>query len=198
MLAIHARRALPRLGGARRQLLATPVTLALLGAAGERLRPHALTAAYGRPFTLGGMRLELFPSGHLPGAASLLCERDGQRIVYAGPIGPLPPAGVGAPGAPEVRVAEALCIDGRFGARRFAFAPRDQALASVLALVADSVAAGRPPVVLGNAENLLAIGRHLGGEGIAPRAHRSIVAAGVAYRRAAGWPPPPWRGSAAP
>src|SRR6185295_11754176 len=87
-------------GGGRRKILTNETTLALLGAAGERLRPHALTAGYGRPFTLGGMRIELFPSGALPGAASLLCERGGQRLVYAGPIGALSsPAGAAGAGA---------------------------------------------------------------------------------------------------
>src|SRR5262245_42193529 len=66
--------ALPRLT-ARRQLLTTETTLALLGPDGARLRPHTLVAEYGRPFALGGVRLELFSSGLMPGAASLLCER---------------------------------------------------------------------------------------------------------------------------
>src|SRR4051812_34139303 len=95
---------LPRARGGRRKILTTETTLALLGTAGDRLRPHTLTAAYGRPFTLGSMRLELFPSGHLPGAASLLCEREGRRIVYAGPIGAMTAAGTGVAGTPEVRV----------------------------------------------------------------------------------------------
>src|SRR6185436_5029098 len=84
---VHPRRALPRVGGGRRQVLTTDVTLALLGPAGQRLAAHALPGAYGRPFGLGDLRLEMFPSGFMPGAASLLCERQGQRIVYAGAIG---------------------------------------------------------------------------------------------------------------
>jgi len=180
---------LPRARGGRRKILTTETTLALLGAAGQRLRPHALTAAYGRPFNLGSMRLELFRSGHLPGSASLLCEREGQRIVYAGAIGAMAPAGPGAEDAPEIRVAEALCIDGTFGARRFLFPPRAEALARIRGLVADSLAAGRPPVVLASPENLLAIGGGLGSDGIAVRAHRRVVAAGAAHRQA-GLPAP--------
>src|SRR5262249_2293411 len=72
---VHARRALPRLGGVRRQLLATELTLALLGPAGERLKAHALPAGYRRPLRLGDLRLEMFSSGVMPGAASLLCRR---------------------------------------------------------------------------------------------------------------------------
>ena len=64
---LHARRALPRLGSGRRQLLATDLTLALLGAVGQRLKAHVLPAGYGRPFSLGDLRLEMFPSGFMPG-----------------------------------------------------------------------------------------------------------------------------------
>src|SRR5262245_5772124 len=79
---MRGRRASPTIGG-RRQILATEQTLALLGPAGERLRQHALAAVYGRPFHLGKLRLEIFRSGFMPGAASLLCEVDGRRLVYA-------------------------------------------------------------------------------------------------------------------
>src|SRR3954447_26205118 len=97
----------------RQELLATPRTLALLGRAGEGLRRHALPAPFGRPFALGEVRVELFPSGHLPGAASLLCEAGGRRLVYAGAVG-RPGPGFGAESG-EVRRADAVCIDGTFG-----------------------------------------------------------------------------------
>src|SRR5262245_17353496 len=69
-------------GAGRGQALATDATLALLGRAGERLRRRALVAGYGRPFSLGALRVELFPSGFLPGSASLLCDVEGRRVVY--------------------------------------------------------------------------------------------------------------------
>ena len=76
----RAARALPRARHGRRQILTTETTLALLGAPGARLRAHALLAGLGRPFALGELRLELFASGHGPGAASLVCEiRRGRR-----------------------------------------------------------------------------------------------------------------------
>jgi len=79
-------RRFPLRRGGRQELLVTDTTLTLLGAAGELLRRHALPAAFGRPFKLGEARLELFPSGHLPGAASLLVEIGGRQVVYAGTI----------------------------------------------------------------------------------------------------------------
>src|SRR5579863_3347118 len=87
VLGARGRRALPHVGGSRRQILATEATLALLGPFGERLRAQTLVVPFGRPFVLGDLRLEIFPSGFMPGAASLLCERDGRRLVYAGPVG---------------------------------------------------------------------------------------------------------------
>ncbi len=176
VLGVHARRALPRLGGARRQLLTTPVTLALLGPAGDRLEAHALPASYGRPFSLGDLRLEMFPSGFMPGAASLLCEQGGRRIVYAGPIG--------ASGA-EVRAADALCIDATFASTATVFPPRDQALAEVGRAVRDVLARGGTPIVLVDPVTVgVDVGSALAGDRIGLCAHRAIVQAAMAYRRA--------------
>jgi hypothetical protein len=172
----HAARRLPRARAGRRKILTTDATLMLSGAAGERLRPYALVAAYGRPFMLGGLRLELFPSGYGPGAASLLCEHEAGRLVYSGPVGT---------NAPEVRVARALCLDGTFGSSRFAFPSLDDALASVSAFVSDSLAAGRAPVVLTHASDaLLACASALGRAGIALRAHRAALAVAATFRAA--------------
>ena len=97
-------------------------TLALLGPAGERLRPHALVAGLGRPFVLGELRLELFRSGHAPGAASLLCERRRARARRL--------RGAGRP-------ATRTCASGRalprraFGAPAVRLPPRAEALAAM-------------------------------------------------------------------
>src|SRR6266700_305964 len=171
-----AARRRPRARAGRRKILTTEATLALSGAEGARLRPHALVAAYGRPFTLGGMRLELFASGYGPGAAALLCERNERRLVYAGPIGI---------SDPEVRVADALCLDGSFGAARFVFPSPAQALADVVGFVRESLAAGRAPVLLTHARAARrAIALALEGEGIPLRADRATMAAAAAYRSA--------------
>src|SRR3954469_6506179 len=79
--ALGARR-MPLRRAGRQELLATEGTLALLGPAGETLRKHALPAPFGRPFVLGGLRVELLAAGHLPGAASLLCEVEGRSLLY--------------------------------------------------------------------------------------------------------------------
>jgi hypothetical protein len=183
----RAARALPRARHGRRQILTTDTTLALLGAPGERLRPHALLAGFGRPFVLGDLRLELFPSGHAPGAASLLCERgaapgtDGAaratRIVYAGVIG--------AGESPDVRPADALCLDATFGARRFSFPATAEALAELRRLVLEAGTQGRAPLVLVEAgAQALTVAATLAEAGVSVRAARAIVQVAAAHGRA--------------
>jgi Cft2 family RNA processing exonuclease len=169
-----------RLG--RRKILATEATLALSGTAGSRLRPLALVAPFGRGFQLGALRLLLFPSGYGPGAASLLCEQEGRRLIYAGPIGIAPP---------EIRPADALCVDGTFGSARFVFPDPAQALAQVIDLVRDSLRAGQAPVLLTHARGVQrTIATALGEAGVNLRADSATLTAAGGWR-AAGLPVPP-------
>ena len=171
-LGARAARALPRARGGKRQVLATELTLALLGPPGDRRRPCALLAPLGRPFGLGSLRLELFASGAMPGAASLLCEAGARRVVYAGPIGP----------NPGVRPAQALCVDATFGWRRFSFPPPAEALAQLRSLVTEALAARRAPVVLFDSPgSALDAGRELAAAGIAVRAHRTFLQAASVF-----------------
>jgi Cft2 family RNA processing exonuclease len=172
----RAARALPRARAGKRQVLATELTLALLGAAGERLRPCALLAPLGRPFGLGLLRLELFSSGFMAGAASLLCEVGGRRAVYAGPV---------APEGATIRLAQALCLDATFGARRFSFPPRAEALGALVHLVTETLASRRSPVVLFETPDAaLDLARALAVAGVSPRAHRSLMQAAAAFAEA--------------
>jgi len=187
--ALEARdaRALPRPRHGRRQILASDQTLALLGAAGQRLRAHALVAGMGRPFVLGELRLELFSSGHAPGAASLLCDRGSgaagaTRVAYAGVVGP--------GDAPDVRPADALCLDATFGARRFAFPPPAEALDQVGRLVREALGRGQAPLILvDSARSALPIAAALAQAGVPSRAARPVVQEAAAYA-SAGLPAP--------
>jgi RNA polymerase sigma factor (sigma-70 family) len=178
----------PTVASGRHELLVTDATLALMGTPGARLRKQALPAVFGRPFVLGESRVELFPSGHLPGSASLLVEVAGRRLVYAGSVRTGRPA-FGATLA-ELRSAEAVCVDGTFGEPRFDLPPPEEALERLRSFVQDAIAARRPPVLLtpafGTAMEAAAC---LARAGHGLRAHRSIVAAAVAFR-ALGAPAP--------
>jgi putative mRNA 3-end processing factor len=177
----------PRTG--RSQILTTLETLALLGSDGDRLRAHALIVAHGRPFTLGSLRLELLPSGHLPGSAALSCEQTNRRVLYAGAVRCGTPARGAAPGI--VRAADALCIDATFGHPRFAFVSREEAESAACRFVRAARDAGCAPVVLaaalGPAQDLAPA---LAFQGWKLRGHRSMVAAAAAYRRAGVETPP--------
>jgi hypothetical protein len=84
--------------GRPERLIATAQTVALRRALGAPAA-HALVPRYGRPFAIGRARLELVPSGSLPGAAQLLIELRGEpggeswRGLYAGTPSPRPLAG---------------------------------------------------------------------------------------------------------
>jgi len=75
-------RAGAELGGAadHGQLIATPQTLALIGAKGQ------LGVPLHKPFTLGTLRLELIPSGRGFGAAALHVDMGRHSVLYAGAI----------------------------------------------------------------------------------------------------------------
>jgi putative mRNA 3-end processing factor len=185
--ALGRRRAVLRRAG-RQELLITEPTLALLGASGARLRRHALPVQFGRPFSLGEARVELFPSGHMPGSASLLVETDGRRMVYAGTVRLVRP-GFGAVAA-ELRPAHALCVDATFGDPRFVFPDPAVALDQARRFVAESIAAGAAPVLLTPAfSTAMEIAAALATAGITLRGHRAILAAAAAFR-AAGAPGP--------
>ncbi|HLK92746.1 MAG TPA: hypothetical protein VKZ18_22830 [Polyangia bacterium] len=171
----HGQRALPRVGGGRRQILTTDATLTLLGPVGERLRGRALLAPFGRPFALGELRLEIFPSGYQPGAASLLCERAGRRMVYAGPIGPADAA--------EVRSADALCLDARHACRDLAFPARAAAEEALLRAARDVSEGGAPVLLIDPLALAPVVARLLAEAGVPLRAHRRILEAVAAYRR---------------
>ncbi len=175
-------------GAGRHELLATEGTLALLGPLGGRLRRHALPAGYGRPFALGDCRVELFPSGHLPGSASLLVEVGGRRLVYAGSVRTEAPAFGATPA--ELRPADALCIDGTFGDPRYVLPPPAEALARLLAFVAEARAAGQAPVLLAPPfSTAMAAAAALAGAGLTLRGHRAILAAAATFRAAGASPP---------
>jgi putative mRNA 3-end processing factor len=167
----------------RAQILTTAETLTRAGVDGDRLRGRALIVATGRPFTLGALRLELLPSGHLPGAAVLSCESATRRILYAGAARLGTPAWGASPAA--VRATDALCIDATFGQPHFTFVSLEEAQAAACKFVRSSRNAGCAPVLLtgafGPAQDLAPA---LAAAGWRLRGHRSTIAAAAAYRRA--------------
>jgi putative mRNA 3-end processing factor len=111
------------------QLIATTTTLGLLrGHSPTPLADSQLAVPLGRPFTLGELRLELFASGHLLGAASLKVEGPAGAVVYGGVVHP---EGSALAGPGDVRRADCLIVSGRYGHPRFRFPPRADAVAAI-------------------------------------------------------------------
>jgi Cft2 family RNA processing exonuclease len=174
---------------AHQKILATDRTAELLTAfatADGRGRhvhvPQALVTPYGRPFSLGQLNLELFPSGHVLGSASLLVQYRGQSIVYAGDINSRRSPLVERL---EVRHCDVLALSCRFGERRFAFPPAAQVAEALVRFARDAIGRGVTPVFfsapLGDAQE---VARLLLEAKIRVRAHRQIHAAARIYARA--------------
>lgn len=157
----------------RRQIVATDATLRLLGEAGEKLRPRALPAAFGRPFNLGSQRIEIVPSGHLPGAAGLLCETDHRRVFYLGAFSPESLVPGIEPG--EVRHADAICVDATFGHPGIEFPPRSEVMADIQSFVAATFVERRTPILLVAPNALLPLTWALTQAKIALRAHPRLA-----------------------
>jgi putative mRNA 3-end processing factor len=190
------RRGRGRVPARRAQILTTKETLTLSGADGDRLRTRALLVAPGRPFTLGALRLELLPSGHLPGATVLSCETATRRVLYAGAARLGTPAWGAAEGV--VRAADAVCVDATFGHPRFGFISRAEVQAAACRFARSSRDVGCAPVFLagayGPAQDLAPA---LAAAGWKIRGHRSTIAAAAAYRSAGVSLPPITRFSGA-
>ncbi len=157
--------------------------LAAVDGRGRRAHePQALVTPYRRPFSLGPLSLELFPSGHVLGAASLLVTHQGQTIVYSGEINPRR--------SPlterlEARRCSVLALSSRFGQRRFAFPPFEQVAEGLVRFASEGLARGEMPVFfcepLGEAQE---ISHLLAAAGISVRAHRLIHAVSRVYEEA--------------
>lgn len=132
-------------------LLCTERTLHLRQALGARVQPpgSVLLSPVGRPFHLGALRLELFPSGQSPGAASLWIKLpSGECVTYAGtPCAP--PQESGEP--MQVRAAATLICAAplaAYGEEPGPLPARPAALSALRALAAAASASGAVTVIL--------------------------------------------------
>lgn len=130
------------------QLIATPLTLALLGP--RRATAIASEGHLGVPlrqrFALGALRLELISSGRGPGAAGLYLDIEGRRVLYMGAIR----SDGGVPGVEpaELRACDAVVLDAPFGASELRFPPLAEVVAATVQWISEQLAAARTPVLL--------------------------------------------------
>ena len=145
--------------------------------------PRWLVASWGQRFSLGDIGLELLPSGHVLGAASLLVQLRGKRILYAGPLG--------FSASPLVERLEARACDVLVLACGAALKAQEsdqdrQIKADIVTFVEKSWATDRTPVLfcapVGGAQQLVAT---LAAAGFQMRAHRQVWAACRVYAKRA-------------
>ena len=167
----------------RRQFVTTEKTLRLLGDAGAKLRERTLPATFGQPFNLGAHRLEVLPTGYLPGAAALLCEIESRRVLYLGAF--CPESLVPGIEPALLQRADAICVDATFASPGSCPPPRAQVVAQVRAFVQQGLRERAKPVLLASPMGALpAVALDLAQAGIAMRAERRIAAALARLREA--------------
>jgi Cft2 family RNA processing exonuclease len=109
--------------------------------------PQELEALdYGQSMDFGGARLTAHPASHIVGAAQLLIEWRGERIVYTGDIKLRPPI-CGA--VTEVIPCDRLIIESTFGLPIYHFLDRQTACERIVSCARACLADGVTPVFVG-------------------------------------------------
>lgn len=172
------------------KLLTTATTAELMramGAAygrGRRVHePQMLVTPFGRPFSLGQLKLELFPSGYVLGASSLLVEHQNKRVVYAGQLS-VEPHGLAE--RLEARRCDLLVLPYPQGVSGADAPSEEQATSQIATFVEESFDRRQVPVLLcpplGSGPQ---IARALVARGISLKLHRNLFAAFRVYARLA-------------
>ena len=128
------------------QVIATPETISLIQLRHGKVA--AIPLAYHQKYDRDDVKIELFPSGHILGAAQILVERDGVRLVYTGDFKP----GQNSTAVPlEVRQADILIMESTFGDPQFVFPKQWQIIEHLVKFVDKCFQSGTVPVVMGYA-----------------------------------------------
>ncbi len=155
------------------QLIATPITLALLGAEAGHL-----AVPVHKPFTLGTTRLSLIPSGRGIGAAALHVDLGGRTVLYAGAIRTVHPTE-----AAEVRACDAVVVAAPLGEMGHKLAAMETIAERVAEWISTQLALAHVPVlVVDTVFDGLEVAARLVEEGMVVAASRSIRDAALRVR----------------
>ena len=108
---------------------------------GEKRKVRVLE--YRKPYSVDGLCVELFPSGHMLGAAQILIQ-NGQRIVYTGDFKLKP--GLTTGGA-EVPPCDVLIMECTFGKSRYVFPSEDEVKEQLTTFVESAFEDDKIPVL---------------------------------------------------
>jgi putative mRNA 3-end processing factor len=149
------------------QLIATPMTLALLGGGDGHLGVPVR-----QRFTLGTVRLELIPSGRGLGAAALFADIAGRKVLYANTVRTV----AGGSGDPaEVRTCDAVVVSAPFGEKHHVFPPLARIIDQTSEWAKAQLAANKRPVLfVDGLLDGLEVATALTAAGVAVSAHRAI------------------------
>lgn len=152
--------------------------------------PDCVPLEYGASMEVRGARLTAFPASHILGAAQLLIEYEGERVVYTGDIKLKDPL-CGTPTA--VVKCDRLIIESTFGLPIYQFLDRAEARERIVAFARETLEEGMSPVFigypLGRGQEIAYV---LTGAGIPAAVHGSIARYIPVYERA-GFEFPGWR-----
>ncbi|MDX2267595.1 MAG: hypothetical protein NW208_05785 [Bryobacter sp.] len=110
-------------------------------------RPQELqTVRFGEIWDFCGARLTAYPAGHILGAAQLLVEYDGERLVYTGDLKLRAPL-CGNP--TEVVPCDHLITESTFGLPVYGFLSREEARERILAFARETMEDGAIPAFTG-------------------------------------------------
>jgi len=164
--------------GKNRRILATDKTLKVLTRKSGKV--DALTSPYKRSFTLGPLRLEMHPAGHVVGSAQLMIERNERRIVFTSDVCMRRSVTVerAAPVPCDVLVTPAT-----YGSPEYRFPDRAEVFENIREFVDRCFEDHATPVLLanpiGSSQELM---RLLGDAGYKMRVHGSIYEVAKIYR----------------
>jgi putative mRNA 3-end processing factor len=174
--------------------LGTPETLAIYRVrwpAQEDTPQDLRPLAFRETIEYRGARLTCYPAGHIRGAAQLLVEHEGHRLLYTGDVKIRAPlCGVTA----EVPECDTLITECTFGLPIYRFVDREQARSLIVAFAQRCLAARETPVFLGYALGRgQEIAHVLGEAGIPVMLHGAIARLAPLYESfgtpLAGWKP---------
>ncbi|MCS7316081.1 MAG: hypothetical protein RMI94_06310 [Bryobacterales bacterium] len=187
-------------GAVHEEVYATAETLALYRIQhGGALEGAALRAVpFGQSWELCGARLTAYPAAHVLGAAQLLVQWRGLRLLYTGDVKLLPPL-CGRP--TETVRADRLIVESTFGLPIFHFLTREQARERIVAFARCALEEGRCPVLLAHELGRAQEVAHVLCQAGVPVAVHPAAARYLPVYAEAGFPMPgwdEWNGSALP
>lgn len=146
---------------------------------------------FGQPWEFRGARLTAYPASHILGAAQLLVEYNGERLVYTGDIKLRQPL---CGETTQIVPCDHLIIESTFGLPIYRFLNCEQARDRIIACARESLAEGLTPVFvgypLGRGQEIVHV---LCNSGIRTAVHGSIARLMPVYEKAGydfpGWEP---------